>query len=74
MNDWDKDNLEYFLGLSKKDFDALMDEFTTEDFLYVIKLVRTAMAELMVQEMEEEDDVEDTSQAKTLLKNFTLKG
>lgn len=74
MNEWDRDNLEYFLGLSRKEFDALMDEFNTEDFLYVIKLIRTAMAELMVQEMDENDDVKDTSQAKALLKSFTLKG
>ena len=74
MNDWDRDNLEYFLSLSNKEFDELMDEFNTEDFLYVIKLIRTAMAELMVQEMDENDDVVDTSQAKALLKSFTLKG
>lgn len=74
MNDWDRDNLEYFLSLSKKEFDELMDEFTTEDFLYIIKMIRTAIAELMVQEMEENDDVKNTLQAKALLKSFTLKG
>jgi hypothetical protein len=73
MNEWDRDNLEYFLSLSKKDFDALMDEFSFDDFMYTIKLIRTAMSELMIQEMEE-NDVEDTSDAKAVLKKFTLKG
>lgn len=73
MNEWDRDNLEYFLGLSRKEFDELMDDFTVEDFLYTIKLIRTAMSELMIQDMEE-NDVTDTSQAKDLLKSFTLKG
>lgn len=73
MNEWDRDNLEYFLGLSRKEFDELMDDFTVEDFLYTIKLIRTAMSELMIQDMEE-NDVTDTSQAKELLKSFTLKG
>lgn len=74
MNEWDRDNLDFFLSLSDKEFGELMDHFSADDFLYALRLIRIALSENTVERLEENDDVEDTTSAMQVLKKFTLKG
>ena len=72
MNDFDKDNLEFFISTSQEEFDAWCDEASTAEINYAFNLIRQARRELEAQEQELLDLVEDTSQAEAILKQFTL--
>jgi len=74
MNDFDRDNLEFFLTVSTSEFDEWADQASMEDINYAIKLIQTARLELVNQEIDLLDQVEDTSEAKQFLKKFTLAG
>lgn len=74
MNEFDRDNLEFFLTVSTSEFDEWADQASMEDINYAIKLIQTARLELVNQEIDLLDQVEDISEAKQFLKKFTLAG
>lgn len=74
MNSWDKNNLNFILSLNEDEFEdwyACLDE---DDIAYAMELLKTARTEVNVQLASLNDDIEDVSDAATLLKQFTLKG
>jgi hypothetical protein len=71
MNDFDRDNLEFFLHGDQEEFEAWMNEASTEDLDYALKLIRIAKSELIEQEYALYDDIPFVDDAKTYLKKFT---
>lgn len=74
MNSWDKNNLNFILSLNEDEFEdwyACLDE---DDIAYAMELLKTARTEVNMQLASLNDDIEDVSDAATLLKQFTLKG
>jgi len=72
MNDFDRDNLNFFINGSQQEFDAWADQAADDELQYAMELIRTARREILEQEAELLDQVEDMSQAQSLLKQFTL--
>lgn len=72
MNDFDKDNLNFFINGSQEEFDAWSEQAADDELQYAMELIRTARRELMDQEAELLDLVEDTAEAQAVLKQFTL--
>jgi hypothetical protein len=72
MNDFDRDNLEFFLSVEESEFDEWMNQASSSEINYAISLIQTHRAELITQEMNLLDDEEDVSEAADLLKKFTL--
>jgi hypothetical protein len=70
MNDWDRNNLHFILDSDKETLDDFYSWATEDDLNYALDLVRTAKAELMVQELELMDEVENCDQAIDVLKQF----
>lgn len=73
MNDFDRDNLEFFLHGDQKEFEEWMEQASSEDLDYALKLIRIARLELTEQEYAMYDDVPFTTDAKEVLKQFTKK-
>lgn len=71
MNDFDRDNLEFFLHGDQKEFEAWMEQASTDDLDYALKLIRIAKAEMLEQHYDFIDAVPHTYDAKQLLKQFT---
>ena len=74
MNDWDKDNLNFILSLNENEFQywyACLDE---DEIAYAMELLKTARTEVNMQLASLNDDINDVTDAKNLLKQFTLKG
>jgi hypothetical protein len=71
MNDFDKDNLEFFLHGDEKEFEEWMEQASSEDLDYALKLIRIAKAELLKQHYDFIDTVTFLDDAKKLLKQFT---
>lgn len=72
MNDFDRDNLEFFLNTDSYEFEEWMEQATPAEIDYAIRLIQTHRAELITQEMNLLDDEEDVAEAANLLKKFTL--
>ena len=74
MNDWDKNNLQFILSLNEDEFEdwyACLDE---DDVAYAMELLKQARTEVNVQLASLYDDILDVTDAKNVLKQFTLKG
>ena len=71
MNDFDRDNLEFFLHGDQKEFEDWMEQASTEDLDYALKLIRIAKSELVEAHYELIDTVPFLDDAKKLLKQFT---
>lgn len=71
MNDFDKDNLEFFLHGDEKEFEEWMEQASSEDLDYALKLIRIAKAEVLQQHYDFIDNVPFLDDAKKLLKQFT---
>jgi hypothetical protein len=71
MNDFDRDNLEFFLHGDQKEFEEWMEQASTDDLDYALKLIRIAKAEMLEQHYDFIDAVPHTYDAKQLLKQFT---
>jgi uncharacterized protein YktA (UPF0223 family) len=71
MNDFDRDNLEFFLHGDQKEFEEWMEQASTDDLDYALKLIRIAKAEMLEKHYEFIDVVPHTHDAKQLLKQFT---
>lgn len=74
MNDRDKSNLQYILSLNEEKFEHWYATLSTDDMDYAMELLRTARTEIAIQMASLNDDVKDVSDAKNVLKQFTLKG
>ena len=72
MNDFDKDNLEFFLHGDQKEFEEWMNQASSEELDYAIRLIRLAKAELVEQEYAMLDEVPYVTDAKEVLKRFRL--
>ena len=72
MNDFDRENLEFFINGSQEEFDEWADNATDADLEYAMNLIRAARRELVEQELKLIDEVEDVSEAASILKQFTL--
>jgi hypothetical protein len=72
MNSWDRENLHFILDSDEATLADFYSWATEDDLTYALELVRTAMSELMVQEAELMDEVEDVSQAQSVLNQFQL--
>ena len=74
MNAWDKNNLMFIMKLSNKELIEWFMESSEDDRLYAEELLARAHLELDIKDLEFSDMVEDLSEAKSVLKQFTLKG
>jgi hypothetical protein len=78
MNEWDRNNLHFILDSDEATLEDFYSWATEDDLTYALELVRTAMAELIVQEAELMDEIltnataDDVSEANTMLKQFQL--
>ena len=72
MNSWDRENLHFILDSDEATLADFYSGATEDDLTYALELVRTAMSELIVQEAELMDEVEDVSQAQSVLAQFQL--
>jgi hypothetical protein len=72
MNEFDRDNLDFFINTSQDEFDEWMDQASDLELNYAMALIRTARRELTESELKLLDEIQDTSQANELLKQFTL--
>jgi hypothetical protein len=70
MNDWDRDNLDFIMGIDAEAFDDWLQQADDDDIQYALELIRMARAELMVEEFEIKDEVEDTAVAKAILERI----
>jgi len=67
MNDWDRDNLHFILNTTDESFEEWLDQADNDDVDYALELIRTAKAELLVQEHELLDGVDDMADANLLI-------
>jgi hypothetical protein len=74
MNDWDKNNLNFIMSLSSKEFDDWYECLDDDDIKYAMELLAQARAEVAEQFASSLDDIKDTTDAKNVLGKFTLKG
>ena len=75
MNDWDKGNLEFLLGLkTEKDWLDWFEATDEDDHLYAMELIKRAQCELIVKSLELKDYYEEEKfpEASALLKKFML--
>jgi Uri superfamily endonuclease len=72
MNQFDRDNLEWYLGISDEDREAWAEDMGLEHVDYMLKVLRTARAEMMCalyDEMESELNPK-FSQARRVIKRI----
>ena len=74
MNDWDKNNLNFIMSLSSKEFDDWYECLDDDDIKYAMELLAQARAEVAEQSASRLDTIEDITDAKNILGKFTLKG
>lgn len=71
MNDFDKDNLDFFLHGNSYEFEEWMNDASDSDLSYALRLIRQAKAELVEKSWDLLDSVENTDEANEILKAFT---
>lgn len=72
MNEFDKDNLDFFLKTNQAEFEEWMEQANDQELQYAMQLIRQSRRELVEQELALIDTVNDTKQASDILKKFTL--
>lgn len=72
MNEFDKDNLDFFLKTNQAEFEEWMEQANDQELQYAMQLIRQSRRELVEQELALIDAVNDTKQASDILKKFTL--
>ncbi len=72
MNDHDRSNLQFILSLDEKSYDEWTASLTEDDIDYALELLKTARTEAMMHIAQLADDVEDTTEANSILKGFML--
>jgi len=73
MNEYDKENLDFFLHGDQQEFDEWLEQAETSDIEYALRLVREAKEELLIREYSVFDNVPFLHEAKNLLNQFTKK-
>ena len=74
MNDWDKNNLEFIMSLSPKEFDEWYECLDDDDIKYAMELLAQARSEVADHLVGLKEEVTDLSAAKNVLGKYTLKG
>lgn len=74
MNDYDLNNLKYIMSLDEHQFDEWMMKVGDDDINYAIEIIQARRVEIALLEAELFDEVEDLSEANTILSKYTLKG
>ena len=75
MNDFDKDNFDWFINASARVQKEFMDYAEVEDLLYMIGLIRSGITELHEKELDviaEDVVAEGCEEANVLLQKFRL--
>lgn len=75
MNEWDLDNLMFFLGTDEEDFQAWFDQASNDDIDYALNLFLQRRRELInrgLKEHEHYPEVKDFTDAKNVLKKFMI--
>jgi uncharacterized protein YfkK (UPF0435 family) len=75
MNDFDRDNFDWFINASAREQKEFMDNAEIEDLLYMIKLIRSEISDLHERELDviAEDVVADgCEEANDVLRKFRL--
>lgn len=72
MNDHDRNNLQFIMSLDEYGFYKWSASLSEDDVDYAIELLKAARTEVMLQAVTLSDDVEDTSEAMSILKGFML--
>lgn len=75
MNDFDRDNFDWFINATAREQKEFMDNAEVEDLLYMIQLIRSEISNLHEQELEHiaEDVVADgCDEANAVLRKFRL--
>ena len=77
MNDWDRNNINYLMGLSEEEFDDFMASMSDDDVQYAIELIQILKAEtaLLAEELRDvyyHEEGMDLSQAQAVLAKFRL--
>lgn len=67
MNDWDRENLDFILGTSDEGFDIWLAQADEDDIEYALELVYKAKAEFIIEDMEDNDNVINLTEAKKLI-------
>lgn len=76
MNEWDRDNLNFIMNISPETLRDFLSIMSPDDVAYAFELIKTAKAEMIVEQMEFDEvnsDIE-LSDAGAVLSKFTLKG
>jgi hypothetical protein len=74
MNAWDKNNLDFIMSLSPKEFDEWYECLDDDDIKYAMELLAQARAEVADHLAELTVEVNDLTDAKKVLGKYTLKG
>lgn len=72
MNPLDLDNYIFFTTAPQAEFEAWMDQASVDEINYAIALIAQGKAELQKLHDAIMDEVTDTTEAATILKQFTL--
>lgn len=74
MKKYDRDNLNFLMKCTEKDFDEWMDEASNDEVEYAMELIRQAKSELIIEEIELQDLTvkfeDDMDDAKQILKRI----
>lgn len=76
MNEWDRDNLNFIMNISPETLRDFLSIMSSDDVAYAFELIKTAKAEMIVEQMEYDEanlDIELPA-VDTVLSKFTLKG
>ena len=75
MNDFDKDNFDWFINATAREQKEFMDNAELEDLLYMVGLIRNGISDLHEQELDEISSyvvAEGCEEANALLQKFRL--
>ncbi len=72
MNSHDKSNLHFLMNINIDSFNEWASQASEDDIAYALELIRQARTELEVDLVEMLDEVEDFSEAKSVLQKFML--
>jgi hypothetical protein len=72
MNDHDKDNLEFLMAISKNTLLDWCDQASDDDIQYAIELLKQRQIEVDMELATVLDDVEDVTEAKTVLSKYSI--
>lgn len=74
MNEYDRNNFDFMMQLSAKEFEEFFADMPADDINYAIDLIKQARSELVIQELELMDAEEsDMTQARLVLARIMAK-